>query len=216
MSRPTRARDAAGFTLIEVLVAMGLFGVLGTILLGTALASNTVTTETRAHTEVAEETRTAMERLVRELRQSSGLDAVHLQSSATDATWVTFWTDFNGDKARTSNAADPEVLTYRWDPTTGGLSLTAQTSTSVETRPLLAAEVTSFDVLLRSSSWEYDADGDGSTTWEELDASPVGNHNNVPDAPELAHIDLVVITLVVDDGDATQTYRTQVDLRNRS
>ena len=41
-------------------------------------------------------------------------------------------------------------------------------------------------------------------------------HDNVPDDPELAYVDLVVITLVVDDGDATQTYRTQVDLRNRS
>ena len=216
MIRRFARRDAAGFTLVEVLVAMGLFGVLGTILLGTALASNTVTKETRAHTDVAEETRTAMERLVREMRQSSGLEGVHLSSGATDATWMTFWTDFNGDKAHTSNAADPEVLTYRWDPATGRLSLTAQTSISVETRPLLAAKVKTFDLLLRSSSWEYDANGDGSTTWEELDASPVGNHNNLPDDPELAYVDLVELTLVVDDGDATQTYRTQVDLRNRS
>lgn len=208
-----------GMTLIEVLVAMGLFAVLSTLLLGLAVSTNAVTQDTRARTAVTEEARTAMERMTREVRQSSGLDAVTLPTDAApDITSFTFWTDFDGDGVRDTNAADPEVLTYRWKHSTQRLSLTAQTDSGDETRPVLAANVTSFVVELRSSEWAFDTDGNGITTWQELDAkgAPVGNQNGVPDGPELTHIDLVAVTLTVQDGNGTQTYRTQIDLRNRS
>lgn len=212
--RPRRPGEPAdrGASLVEVLVAMGLFAVLGTLLLGLVFSTNAVTQDTRERSGVAEETRTAMERIARELRQSSGIDSVVLGATTS----LTFWTDFNGDGTRTNNAADPEVLTYRWDLSTRRLSLTAQTESAPETRPLLAAEVTSFEVGLRSSRWELDANGDGTTTWEELDASAVGNKNGVADAPELAYVDLIELAMTVVDADGRQTYRTQVDLRNRS
>lgn len=206
-----------GMTLVEVLVAMGLFAVVGSLLLGLALSTNDVTEATRNRTGVAEETRTAMERITRELRQSSGLESVTLPTVASPGTTsFTFWTDFNGDGAKTNNATDPEVLTYRWDASTHRLSLTAQTGSDPETRPLLAAKVTSFEVGLKSSRWDYDADGDGTTTWQELDASAVGNKDSAPDGNELAYVDLLQIDMTVADADGVQTYRTQVDLRNRS
>ena len=214
--RAPRQRDA-GVSLVEVLVGMGLFAVLGTLLLGLALSTSKVTTDTRTMANVSEESRLAMERMTRELRQSSGLTAVQLPGSSTTA--LTFWTDFNGNEVQDLNAADPEVLTYRWNPSSEVLSLTAHDASGAAiTRPVLASHVSSFTLGLRSSKWQYDANGDGATTWQELDAAaaPVGNGNGQPDGPELSSIDLVEISMTVLDGARAQTYETRVDLRNRN
>ena len=213
-SRVADPRDA-GVSLVEVLVGMGLFALLGTLLLGLALSTGKVTTDTRTLANVSEESRLAMERMTRELRQSSGLTAVQLTGSSTA---LTFWTDFNGNGVQDINAADPEVLTYLWDPSTKILTLTANDASGTEiTRPVLASHVSSFALQLRSSKWQYDTDGNG-TTWEELDAAaaPVGNASGTPDGPELANIDLVEISMTVLDGARAQTYDTKIDLRNRN
>ena len=211
-------RDS-GMTLVEILVGIGLFGLLGMVLLSIALATSRVTEDTRQLTNVNEESRLAMERLTRELRQATEVVAVHLPSGPDDTTALTFWTDFNGNGTKDLNAADPEVLTYRWDPTTGRLTLTANDpdGTAV-TQPLLSANVSAFSIELRSSQWYYDTNKDGTTTWNELDAAgpPAGNANGLPDEPEFAHIDLVGVTMTVLDGPHAQTYTTQVDLRNRN
>lgn len=209
---------AAGFTLIEVLVAMGLFGVLATLLLGLAVSTNAVTEDTRDRVGVAEEARTAMERLSRELRQATSIERVVLPATpGAGATSFTFWTDFDGDGHHTTSATDPEVLTYCWSPDTDRLRLTDQ-SGCADAEPVLAAEVQTFVVDLESSEWAYDANGDGITTWLELDArgAPVGNGNGVPDGPELAHVDMLGVTMSVEDGAGSQTYHTRIDLRNRS
>ena len=209
-------RDA-GMTLIEVLVAMGLFALLGTLLLGLALSTSRVTDEVRTLTNVNEESRMAMERLTRELRQATVVTNVHLPTGPTDTTALTFWTDFDGNTIQDLNAADPEVLTYRWNPVTSRLTLTANDpdGTAV-TRPVLAATVSNFELRLRSSQWQHDADGDGETTWQELDvAAAGGNANSLPDGPELQNLDLVGIEMTVLDGARAQTYSTRVDLRNR-
>lgn len=215
---PAPPRDA-GVSMVEVLVAMGLFGLLGTLLLGLALSTSQVTDDVRTLTNVNEESRLAMERLTRELRQAHEIRAVELPVDATDTTALTFWTDFDGNGTENLNAADPEVLTYRWNPVTGRLTLTVNDAGGTAiTRPVLAANVTSFTLGLRSSQWQYDQDADGATTWQELDAtgSPVGNANGVPDGPELDNLDLVELTMTVLDQGREQTYTTRVDLRNRS
>jgi prepilin-type N-terminal cleavage/methylation domain-containing protein len=218
-----------GMTLIEVLVAMALFAVLGSLLLGLALSTSAATQSTRNSTTVTEEARAALERMSRELRQSRGIDEVELpEDPANDPISFTFWTDFDGDGFRTGSASDPEVMKYTWNPITHRLYLSAPT-VSPDALPVLAAKVTSFDLELRSSEWQYDTNGDGVTTWQELDAAgspsgtchgvpavdPVGNCNDEPDQ-ELASVDFVSMTLVVRDGNGGQTYTAQVDLRNRS
>jgi prepilin-type N-terminal cleavage/methylation domain-containing protein len=211
---PTNARDK-GFSLVEVLVAMGLFGVLASLLLGLAVSTGRVTDDVRALTNINEESRLAVERLSRELRQATEVTAVSQPTGGRVA--LTFWTDFNGNGARDLNAADPEILTYAWDPKTDQLSLTVNDPTGAAiTRPLLAANVSSFTLDLRSSSWELDADGDGQTTWKEIDTAPGGNRNGVPDGPELLKLDLIGVTMTVLDGRRAQTYTSRVDLRNRS
>jgi type II secretory pathway pseudopilin PulG len=212
-------RADEGTTLVEVIVAIGLFGLLSTVLLGLALSTSRVSDDTRRMAAVSEESRLAMERMTRELRQANAILGVHLPTGATDTTAFTFWTDFNGNGAQDLTASDPEVLTYRWNPTTSRLTLTANdASGTATTRPVLAASVTDFEIELRSSLWQYDADGDGTTTWEELDASgpPLGDNDGIPDAPELEAIDLIAVSMTVLDTSHQQTYRTEIDLRNRS
>jgi prepilin-type N-terminal cleavage/methylation domain-containing protein len=207
----------AGFSLVELLVAMGLFGVLGSLLLGLALSTGNVTENVRALSNINEESRLAVERLSRELRQATQVTAVSLPSTSTDRTALTFWTDFDGNGAQDLNAADPEILTYEWDPQTDRLSLTVNDASGTSiTRPLLAANVSALTLDLRSSEWRLDADGDGRTTWQELDVPAAGgNGNGVPDGPELLELDLIGVTMTVLDGARAQTYTTRVDLRNR-
>lgn len=224
MTEPGRGPRDAGISLVEVLVGMGLFGVLGSLLLGLALSTSRVTEDTRALTNVNEESRLGMERLVRELRQADVIEAVHFPTDAHDTTALTFWTDFDGDDVRETNAADPEVLTYRWDPDARLLTLTANdASGTAQTRPVLAVTVSDFTLGLFSSKWQYDGSipaqpADGRTTWQELDAAglPIGNGNLLADNPELTSIDLVEVSMTVLDGARAQTYTTKVDLRNRS
>ena len=215
---PVEPRDS-GVSLVEVLVGLGLFGVLSTLLIGFALGTSRVTESTRNLSAVNEETRLAMERLTRELRQANKIISLQLDASPGDPTGLTFWTDFNGNGTQDLSAADPEVLTYRWDPTNNRLTLTANDpSGAAVTRPVLASNVSAFDVDLYSSRWEHDANADGMTTWRELDAAgpPVGDGDGAPDTAELDLVDLVTITISVSHGPHEQTYSTEVDLRNRN
>lgn len=209
------SRKDDGVTLIEVIVAIGLFGILGTILLGFALSTSRVTDQTRSMTRVSEETRLAMERLTRELRQASEILHVELPANTGGATALTFWTDFNGNGAQDLDAADPEVLTYRWNPVSRRLTLTANDlSGTATTRPVIAASVSDFVLDLRSSAWQHDANSDGLTTWREVDLA-IGNNNTVADSTELRLLDLVSVSITATDGKHEQSYHTQVDLRNR-
>lgn len=215
----TRAARDSGVSLVEVLVGMGLFGVLSTVLLGFVISTSRVTEDTRNLSAVNEESRLAMERLTRELRQANKVLSHQLPAAPGDPTGLTFWTDFNGNRTQDLSATDPEVLTYRWDPTQNRLTLTANDPTGAAvTRPVLASNVSAFDIDLYSSLWEYDADADGMTSWQELDAAgpPVGDNDGAPDTIELDLVDLVTITMTVLDGPHKQTYRTEVDLRNRN
>ena len=218
MSSPDHTRDR-GISLVEVVVAIALFGMLSTVLLGFVLSTSRVTEHGERLTTLNEESRVAMERLTRELRQAKELLDVHLPTSEGDSTALTFWTDFNGNGAPDLGNADPEVLTYRWSPSTSRLTLTANDADGTAvTRPVLAGNVTKFTVDLRSSLWQYDADGDGITTWEELDSAGagIGNGNGIPDDVELSRCDLVAVALTVTDGTHSQTYTTEIDMRNRN
>ncbi|MCL8027635.1 PilW family protein [Nocardioides bruguierae] len=215
---PGQCPDDGGYTLVELLVAIGLLGVVSTLLLGLALSTAEVTDEIQSTADVTQESRLAVERLSRELRQTAAVDKVELTSLGDATTSLTVWTDFDGDGLRDTGISDPEVLTYRWDPTAGRLTLTANDADGAAiTRPVLAEVVSRFDLRLLSSAFEPDADGDGRTTWQELDAYPAlgGNGNGRPDGAELAHLDLVEVSMTVRDGDVSRDFTLRVDLRNQ-
>lgn len=211
------SRRDAGVSLIEVLVGMGLFGVLTTILLGVSLSTSRVTEHTREVSAVNAESQLVMERITRELRQASRVTLLHNSTGTTDPANLTFEVDFDGEPgaAEPANAA-AVALKYSWDPGTGKLTITEGLESG-----LLAEGVTRFTVTAGSTLWQYDANGDGDTTWQELNnaGAPVGDGDNpaVLDV-ELPYVDRVEITMTVKrdiDGDPfEQTYATKVDMRN--
>lgn len=225
---PDERRRDAGFTLVEVLVAMGLFSIFSAVLLGYAISTADVTEQVRATGDVNGESRLAVERMTREMRQASAVDSVSVRAVETttqtgtttsyELTGLTVWVDFDGSGTRTLSSLDPEVLTYRWDPANGRLTLTADdASGTATTRPVLAEVVTRFDLRLDSSLFEADTNADGRTSWQELDASTTfgGNQNGVPDGAELKLIDLVSVRMTIKDADESRDYVLQADLRNR-
>ncbi len=206
-----------GFTLVELMVAMGLFLLLGSLIMTSVLSMSRATTDVRQFTNINEQARIATERITRELRQAMEIRGAVVPSAPGGNTSVTIGVDFNNSGTVEDIAADPEVLTYRYDATAQKLTLTAndETGTAV-TRPVLSEQVSAFSVQFRSSLWQYDANGDGITDWTELDASAIGNRNGILDTPELDKIDLIAVTLSVLEGSHRQTYETQVGLRNQA
>lgn len=206
-----------GFTLVELLVAMGLFAVLCTILLGLAISSSGVADDTRRLATVGDESRLGMERMTRELREAARIEDVVLPTGGSASTRFTLWADFNANGCIDPGATDPEELTYTWDPVTQYLTLSAVIGGTPHSERLLATKVSSFELRLNSSAWQYDADHDGTTTWQEIDSSSIGDHNalSFTDA-ELEQIDLIGVSIRATDGSHSMSYATDVDLRNQN
>jgi prepilin-type N-terminal cleavage/methylation domain-containing protein len=245
-SRHAGSATDAGFTLIEMLVSMLLIGVLGIVFMTTIMGAKSSLSATATSQDLNEEARLALNRMARELRQATAITNVlnpdGSSYSPTAITAVTFTADFNGDGCidgvaptpaptpapvcQAYTASNPETLTYCWDPSGSSKQLylipgtlggsTCQVSGAM---PILAGQVTSFMLAYRSNLYLYDANGDGITSWTELDGAgpPVGNDDGELDQPEMANVDSVVIDLTVaSNGSFSQTYETQVDLRNLS
>ena len=211
-----RRRGDVGFTLIEVLVAIALFSFLSTALMSVLISTSKAVTAGKQVSTINEEARLALERITREVRQAKQVVAVRLPTPTDATTSMTLWVDFNGNNLQDDTAADPEIVTYAYDPAAHRLTLTAndQYGTAV-TRPILAENVSAFTLGFRSSLYAYDKNLDGITDWTELDATlGVGNQNGILDGPELALIDTVTINLSVLQGTRQQTYQTQTNLRN--
>lgn len=234
--------DQSGFTLVELLVAMMLLTlVMGSVLFTLLSAQRSAQSSLRDH-DITEESRLALNRMSRELRQSVSITRVvnpdGLGYSPDAVTALTFQADFNGDgcidgvapagftgTCLPMSSADPEVLSYCHEPAAvaagvprlyvlaGALPSGALSSCSGGW-PILAEQVSTFQLTYRSSAYRYDSDADGVTTWEELDAAiaPVGNGNGTLDV-ELDQINSVLLNMGVGTG-AGRDFQTQVALRN--
>ena len=232
----------AGFTLIEMMVAMSLMVVLMLLtiqVVGTTGSAVKLTTDQQG---LNEEARQAINRMARDLRQATSVvTAVNPDGpsySATGVVAVRARADFDGDGCiggtggsgcLVYNASNPEDVTYCFLPAArqlyvidnqapGVTPVSSTSTTCAGGQPLLAGNVQTFLVEYRSNQYRYDTGPtDGVTTWRELDAAgaPVGNDNDALDA-ELANIDSVVLNVTMKIGSKSQQYRTQVSLRNRS
>jgi Tfp pilus assembly protein PilW len=223
-----RSSDA-GFTLVEMLVAGSLFMVLNLFTMTAVLGNARVTESARDASDINQEARLLLNRMSRELREAHAIEAAENPALFGHATpYATFdpnadsslriAVDFNGVNGIEADAADPEVITYRYDRAAERILLQA----GGQTLPVLAANVTSF--RLRFTSRQFDLDGtvdgvkDNIVSWEELDADPDGirgNNDKVLNQLELQHVASVAIEVTLFKGERRQTYRTQVDLRNR-
>lgn len=225
-----RHDDDAGFTLVETLVSGLLIVLTMTMTLAVVRSTNTVVGQAQDSTNLNEEARLALNRMARELREASNVTSASNPAASPSLTTayatydanadvaLTFEADFNGVNGIEPDAADPEVVTYKYVRSSGQLLVQA----GGQTLPVLASNVTSFKLTFTSRLIAYDGtvDGakDGVVTWEELDADPArvrGNGNKVLDALELRYVDSVGIEMTLFRGKHQQVYRTQVDLRNR-
>jgi prepilin-type N-terminal cleavage/methylation domain-containing protein len=198
------APDDAGFTLVELMVAILLLSILMTGVLASVMSTSGALDNVRATSDITGEARVAMERMSRELRQAERLLAATPSSFSLEG-------DFNHDGLIAD--ADNERVTYTFDGVAGELVLTTTASLG---SPILAGRVSSCVVDYTSSLWEHDADDNGETTYLEIDQA-IGNGNGILDLPEeLEAIDLVDITLTVSRSGRTQTFTTSTNLRNRS
>lgn len=233
---PRATGQDQGFSLVEMLVAVTLFSVLGGTLMATVLASKTSVAASRETHDLNEEARLVLNRMSRELRQAKEITAVSAPTTIngiprpSGAVSLTFSADFNGSGGTIeANAVDPEVLTYKWDGSEIVL-IANDTSGNPVIAPVLSGKVSNFALDYWSSDYRRDcAPVDGMTNWRELDAylttrnsagvcdprSAVGQTAGQIDATELADIDSVTISFTVLEGSRRQDYQTQVDLRNK-
>ena len=222
-ARVAASRQDEGFTLVELLMASFLFMILATVTFTAVFVSARHAQRSRDYNDLNEEARLMINRMSREIREAKAIVAATNPykptgfSSTTAAQSVTFDVDFDGDGTVEPNAADPERLTYSYDPAADQVTLHAA---GVD-YPILASDVTSFSVDYTSRLYQYDGSDasskDGVVHWWELDADPsaqVGNGNGVLDT-ELTSIDAVTLSFTVFKGNRRQDYRTQIDLRNR-
>jgi prepilin-type N-terminal cleavage/methylation domain-containing protein len=214
--------DDDGFTLVELMVAIAILFIAGTAFyqLLFSVAGGVRTTESVAR--VTDEARLGFNRMVRDTREGQEIDAVSIANPQSFNVLV----DFNADgvitPAPNQNAnGDYEDLTYSYDAGPEQVRLNGELLMSdVECVLLSGVCRPVFDYA--SERLEYDWNGDGLTTWQEIDeaSSPthgvigVGNNNGVLDAGELPFISSVVINLRVVKGDSSADFYARAQLRN--
>ena len=210
--------DEGGYSLIEILVALVVFGAISIgfyqVLLSGVRGSETSGTVA----EISQEARVGLNRMIRDLREADSLDAA-------SATSFTIWVDYDGDTVRdyTSN----EQLRYTFSEVGGTITLDAlDASGNVLSTAVLMANVTkdaaTTDVFSYSSNrLEYDWNPqDGVTTWQEIDNPPagyngLGDRDGALDTSELTYLSNVTINFdVAIDGEETE-FAGEAQLRNR-
>ena len=125
----------AGLTLVELLVATVLIGILGSIVTAAVLASHKQVRIADDEATGLMDTRVVIERLGRDIRGSRGVDAGATQSN------LVLWIDYNSDYVRNATAQANEIVTWTvLDQGTGQfntLRSTAGGTVQVESRTLV-------------------------------------------------------------------------------
>lgn len=238
MKRMRRTPKDAGFSLVELLVGVSVFGLLSTTVLAAVLTSSKVADNNTTLNDLNGEARNVLNRISRELREASSITAVVNPGGtgyvAASDVGLTIEVDFDGDGTIEPTAADPEVLTYRYQRSTRQLLLTAAGATV----PVLAGNVEDFKLSYFARVGTADrlaldglsnaagglcgsvaaaATKDNQLEWMELDADPLkkyGDCSGTLSSTELPYISSVGIELKVLKEPRQQVYRTRVDLRN--
>ena len=214
-------RSAAGFTLVETMVAMLLFSFVSIAFYQVLFGQVRGTTAARASVRIGEEARAGFNRMVRDTREGDML-------SFASPTSFTVKVNFNGNGLYESPNAqgNHEILTYAYDASAGTLTLNGEVlMKNVGLVP--GQDPFSYGSNLLDYDWGGAPDGtpDGVTTWQEInDAScpshgitGVGDCDTPPvlDGPEFPHITLVKFALRVSIGGTVSDFRSTVQLRNR-
>jgi hypothetical protein len=167
----------------------------------------------RSLANISEETRVGFARMVRDTREGDIL-------TAASPTSFTVKVNFDGDSVYEvpNEDFDDEILTFTHDPVAKTITVNGN---------VLMTGVTAIpgsDVFSYSSNFlEYDWGGDGTTTWQDLDAAAshgvtgVGSNpgNNALDAPEIPYLTTVHFALRVSDDGRSKDFTSTAQMRNR-
>ena len=205
------AAAEAGFTLVEMLVAMALSLLITGTMLGAVLSASGAGTAVRSQHDIAQEATVVINRLSRELREAEAVQSVTNATgpnySPTANVEITFDVNFNSGKGPGQDnsiepaAPDPERLTYRFERANHRVLLLAASYST----PIIAGGV-------QDMTLSFTGKGKDWTTYDAAAAG--GNANGLLDGFELKKIDAVQIHLVMQVGGHTQTLDTGVNLRN--
>ena len=210
--------DETGFTLVEILIAVLLFGIISVGFYQVMISSvrGSETSETVA--EISQQARTGYNRMIRDAREADVLDAA-------SPTSFTIWVDYDGDGTR--DYTSYEYIRYTFNETAGTITLAALDASSTTTSSAtLVSGVEKVDPTIdvfsfSSNRLEYDYNpADGVTTWEEIDTPPtgvvgVGDRDGTLDAAELTFLSDIKIRFTVQVDDRETEFYGQAQLRNR-
>lgn len=221
MSRERRSSTEAGFTLIEVLVAILLFSIVSVGFYQVMISSVRGSDTTLDVAEISAEGRLGFNRMLRDVREADALDAA-------SPTSFTIWVDYDADEMR--DYTSEEYLRYTYDDAARTITLASlDASSTVLESAVLVDGIQKVDGTIdvfdyASNRLEYDhlpsPSPDGVTTWEEIDSPPVGvygvgDRDGDLDASELSYISNIIIRFNVRvEGRATEFYG-EAQLRNR-
>ena len=205
--------DERGFTLVETLVALSLFTMLSVGFYSVMFAGVRGSETTRSVARVSEESRLGFNRMVRDTREGDALSACDAPATFQQCFRVKI--DFNGDGVyeNPNILGDYENLMFAFDATDNKVTLNGNTLMGgVE-------QITGKDVFSYGSNYlEYDTNGDGVTTWQELDSSGiagVGNGNGQLDTVELGRISSVSFAFRIRERDRAEEFYGEAQLRNQ-
>ena len=207
-------RSQSGYTIVEVLVAISLFSVLSVgfyqVLFSQARGADSI----RSGAAIGDEARLGFARMVRDTREADAL-------TAATPTSFTIRVNFNGDAyyQNPNPLGDDEVITYAFDSAAGTITLNGQ----VLMRGVGMVGTPPQDVFQFASNYlDYDWDGNGTTTWSELDSAGshgitgVGDGDGVFDGPEFPYVTSVSFNLKLSDGGRSTNLLATSQMRNRT
>lgn len=185
-----------GFSLVELLVAIGLFSVLSISFYGVMFAGVRGSTRSESAATISEEARLGFNRLIRDTREASRI-------TAADEDSYTIEIDFDGVPTTAPVSETFSVV---------GDELRLQAETLIDG----VLPVTGTDVFEYSSNrLEWDADGDGVTDQAELEQAVSSAVDGVLSAAELTYVSNVEYRFRVTDGEGDTEFVSQAQLRNR-
>ena len=237
-----RIQNERGFSLIELLVAMGAFSIVAFAFLSVMMSTARSTDTTRDNVRISEEARLGLNRMVRDTREAAWID---LPGTDPNAAYNSFTVkiDFDGNGTYAnppggvaSAEGNFEVVTYAYEPANDAITLTAPgfgTETLIKgvdcaRTPAGACKGDVFSFT--SNRLEYDvvsAGGvvapDGVVTLDEVNdaaCSPLNIttmdvcNGTLVDA-EMANLTSVNFAFRVEVGGRSTDYYAEAQLRNR-
>lgn len=207
--RRTKSED--GFTLIEILVAIGLFSAISIAFYQVLFASQRHSDTSTSIANVSEEARLGFNRMIRDTREG---DLIEEAEPTGFNVKVDFDRDGNYDNPNA--VGDYEDLTFTYIADDELIILNGE----VLVRGV--QKIVGQDVFSYSSNFlEYDWNADGVTTWQELDQAAahgvvdVGNSNGQLDDGEYPFISSVGFAFRVVQEDRSAEFYGEAQVRNR-